>query len=235
MDVAKLLCDPDSPHPTKNRVDLDGNYIPWQGITSIMLLNEKSRELAETIHARLENSEIIKKYVALLPVSSYHVTLRGIRERFRCQNGKEYNEYILAKRKQLEELSKNLEESKIDVVGFDFDIKTIENAPYAGLSMHFESAKDKKEEKDEEEKGKDDEECLRKLEDMAVDCLGLPLKRQGWHMSLGYFYKNIGKKDKKLVKEAVKDALNINDGSYTLYFSKPAIYHFKDLSHFEPL
>lgn len=220
INIGKLLCDINSPHPTHKRVDSTGKYVLWEGITIIMQLHDKSREICQMIYNRLINKEIIRKYVALLPALSYHVTLKGILERCKCQSGHEYNEYIISKYDKLYDLDKIFEKSNLDTVGFDFDIKTVDKASYAGLSLHFENAKD-------------NEDNLRNLEDVSTQYLDLPLRKARWHLSLGYFHKMPNKKEKKLIKEAIKESLDINNGLFTLFFSKPTICSFKNMTHYE--
>lgn len=218
--LSKLLCDLNAPHPTAERVDSLGNYVLWEGCTIIMPVDTKSRGFMETIYDKLKDTQIIRDYVSLLPPLSYHVTLRPIRERCKCQNGKEYNEYIVAKYKKMYELDRIFQDSKIDLIEFDFDIKTMDKCSYAGLSLRFEDAKT-------------NEKTLRDLEDIATEYLDLPLKKQSWHLSLGYFHTLPGKKERKMIKTAVKEVLNVNGGKYTLGFTKPMVCYFKDMTHFE--
>src|SRR2546428_621750 len=120
---------------------------------------------------------IITDYIALLPPSSYHITLRGIKERYRCQSGKEYNDYIISNYLKLCELDKIYAESDLSCIEFDFDIKNEEMLQHSGTSICFNCAKN-------------DEICLRKLETLSINHLGLHQGDQNWHLSLGYFYKN---------------------------------------------
>ena len=234
-DVSKLLCDPSSPHPTTSRVNESKQYISWEGCTIIMPLskNPNNVDLAEKIYKRLKTDPVIDEFVALLPPESYHITLRGIRERCKYQDGKEYNEYIVSKYKKMCEMDKIFAESEIDSIQFDFDIKSIDSAPYCGLSLYFENAGP-------------NEKMLRNFEDIAADHLDLSIKEQGWHISLGYFYKNDGKlskKEKKLIKSSVKSALidamkdnmNPDNGMCTFSCSRPTVCYFKDLTQFEKL
>ena len=85
--LKQLLCDPSTPQPTKLRVNELKQYIEWEGCTAIMKLHEKSHGLAKKIYDALNENDTVNQLVALLPPESYHVTLRGLRERFKCQNG----------------------------------------------------------------------------------------------------------------------------------------------------
>lgn len=187
-----------------------------------MPIHNNSLTTAQTIYSNLSEKTIINEYVALLPISSYHVTLRGIKERYKCQSGKEYNEFVTSYYKKMMTLDQIFSEEfkQSDTIEFDFDISTVDKAPYAGLSLHFSQSKNK-------------EECLRKLEDISINLLNLPLDKQSWHLTLGYFKNIPDKKQKKLIKQAVKEALNINSGKYTLYFSRPSVCHFNDMTNFE--
>lgn len=229
----KLLCDPSSPQPTAKRVNEHKQYVQWEGCTIIMKLHPQSHCLANMIYLRLKENQIVGEYVTLLPPESYHVTLRGIRERYRCQNAEEYNQYIVSKYKKMCQLNNQFIESKIDIIEFDFDLGSFDKSPYCGLSLHFKDAGT-------------DEKTLREFESLVINELNLRTEEQSWHITLGYFYKNDGKfskKEKAMLKAAVKDALfsamkdyvNPCTNTCRFYCSKPVVCSFKDMTHFEPI
>lgn len=229
--MQQLLCDPLSPQPTKHRVNESKQYVRWvitrrEGCTIIMQLHAKSHGLANLIHETMTLNQIINQSVALLPPESYHVTLRGIGERFKYQNGSEYNQHIESKYKKILQLNQIFNESKIDQIEFDFDIRTFDDAPYCGLSLCFKNAGTC-------------EKILRDYEKLVVNELALPTKEQTWHITLGYFYKNqMSESEKAVLKAAVKEVLtNVvkHEDNSKFYCSKPMICSFKDMTHFEPL
>jgi hypothetical protein len=240
--IKMLLCDPSSPHPTAVRVNESKQYVSWEGCTIIMPLvnfskGSKEHRLVNDIYNRLKNDPVIDCYVALLPPESYHVTLKGICERYKYQNGKEYNSHIESMYIKICEIEQMFAESSIDIIHFNFDIKTIDDAPYCGLSLEFGNA------------GMDEqnvEQILRNFEQIVMNDLNLSVKKQSWHLTLGYFYKNNGKlndEEKVLIKcavkialiDAMKEHLNPNNNMCTFSFSRPPVCCFKDLTQFNKL
>lgn len=57
------------------KIDADGNYLQFRGITLISPLHEEQEGLWNDFVSHLEKVKHIKKYYALLPKESYHVTI----------------------------------------------------------------------------------------------------------------------------------------------------------------
>lgn len=57
------------------KINDSGNYLTFQGVSIISPVGYKNQDLWLQIETLLQNSNLIRKYFALLPLQSYHMTL----------------------------------------------------------------------------------------------------------------------------------------------------------------
>lgn len=56
------------------KIDSEGNYLPFPGMTVVADVYQTNKELFDDLYRRLRSSELITKYNSLLPAESYHIT-----------------------------------------------------------------------------------------------------------------------------------------------------------------
>ncbi len=218
-----FLCDPSIPEPSRSKVDESGAYVRWEGCTIVMAAAESCISALGNLYNSLNQDPLIVAHIALLPPSSYHVTLRGIKERANCNNGKEYNQYIDRYFKKLISLDKSFAAMfhgreicmKVDEMSLE--------CSFGFESLRFMDAGDA-------------EADLRALEMECQQSLFLSSRPQRWHLSLGYAFKRPKSEVKEQIQARFREhvAAFMNECPF-LTFDRPKVCWFHDMTAFHPI
>lgn len=223
-------CNADLPQPTKAKVNDIGEYVRWEGCTIVMALHPQHAVAADHYFSRLQSDPMVTDHIALLPSASYHVTLRGIQNRTKYENGEQYNAYIDDHMLSLEELDQHFSDEFSDpnvLISMVADFDASSEGSRGGQTIYFSHAK----------------EHQQKLRDLEIYCCEkIPniskSKQQQWHLTLGYMYK---KPKNKGTSQALVSCLRgymsefLSECDGTLSFERPRVCWYNDMTCFHPL
>ena len=209
------------------KIDQHGTYLPFPGMTIVMMLKRKRGGEEEKLFQELCSHEAITSHVALLPIASYHVTLRGICTRMDFGSKDEYMRALKEKEEDLRKLDElfktNCKNELQEPLRFEFDRESTIKDPRM-FTIVFKSAQN-------------NEAIVRKWEHEAKVRLGLNEVLQHWHMTLGYIYKP---KEMVQCNEHVQAAflrvVDFFDAQKDQFiFETPRVCWFHDMTEFIPI
>jgi len=196
------------------KVNKDGNFVPFSGITVIAPLSIDQQILWKSFHDYIKNTPEISSYFNALPIESYHMTVRHLVNELDITT--DLADYIVSKKKQLTELRERLDNQNLDLNVTITDASIINNW---GIRLYLTLPTSKEIE-------------LRKIAD--------DLELDGWtpekfYITLAYQYQPIPKQEKAKVQEIIFNTIrsafsNLNQHSAQL--CTPKLYYFKDMSAF---
>lgn len=219
-----LFCDPDSPSPG-SKIDSIGNYRIWEGSTIVMALDDSCVIPARTLFDALCADRLITSHLGVLPLKSYHVTLRGMKNRKDFRSGNEYNIYLRESRNAMIMLDTRFREESClsDGIRLEIDLAASLSSPLPSLRF-FESGPH--------------EEKLRQWEQEAVSAFSMKKsRRQSWHLSLGYYYKTPATEAEAVsLRGAVERCIRAFAAECPIVvLDRPRVCTFRDMTHFEPV
>lgn len=210
--------------PRLEKIGPAGVYLPFPGfstVASVINHNEKNK-LFKTLHMRLNDSPIVTKYFALLPLDSYHITIINIE----TKTGKSEEGWKFWFQNQVDRLMDAhslFEEKSRD---FNFRIASVDGSSTTPRLTLFAAV------------DTESEITLKGVVDSVGYLKHVPV--QGFHITLGYQYNPYENYTVfPMIKQAVVAALvgAFGESYQTIIFSanKPKVCYFPDMKEFIPL
>ena len=204
------------------KVDKNGVYSRFPGVTIISFLSKENKTAFEEFRNWVVTEmTIFTKYYSMLPVSSYHATLKNHTVLGR-NNEISYLEKIITNFQLYEKIKKVCSDFP-----FEFHCATALAGPYFqgtfGISLEFQQH-------NHVEKLREDIVALGSLQEPGFK----------FHMTLAYQYKQMEQEDFNVfsfqISEISKKLKNLVFAlQFTLTFEKPQLCYFKDMTCFEPM
>ena len=205
------------------KLDSDGNYTPFEGLTIVMQIYEQDLKFGERLFKDLE-STVPKKAHSLLPYQSYHVTLCGLVCRNHFESCQDYNNFIDEHYENLKKLQQELDQiCGNSQMTYRVDTETMKKSSLSKLTGHLLV------------RNNDSAELLNKCFEKCKEILKIDLRMSEAHLSLAYPPPK-GKKMNAEQRKTVQQVMDKHfDSSCVLVFERPRICFFKDMCEFIPI
>ena len=196
------------------KVNSKGEYCLFPGITVVSSIGTKNGELWSKVYEALNKSSLIKRYYALLPLNSYHMTTINLFTKKNTSGN--WNSFL---EDQLPWFQKLNEKLKID--SFKPQVIKVEPEMF-GQTIHLliQLGTPQKE----------------KIISLAKELSLVKKVPNRFHLTLGYLYRDISDKNRKVVKKEFKLLINhiLNPSPDSIEFLEPKLCYFQDMLDFIP-
>lgn len=196
------------------KVDQDGNFCPFPGITVIAPIAKTHQTIWQELHDNIKNTPEINQYFAAIPHASYHMTTRNLVTQ---EDVPDLDEYIETNQIKLSTLNQRLHDNTFNP---NVQINGILTNGAIQLALNF----------------------LNPQQQNTVMTVASGLRLDGWipetfHITLAYQYKSIPKSKKEDIVGLIADKINqalVKLDNYTLELSPPNLVYFKDMTAYYP-
>ena len=196
------------------KINRNGMYQAWHGCTIIMNVIMDDIPMYNELYKIMSANKDITHGLALLPVDSYHVTLKGLFNQ--TDELKQYNTLIDEHMNKFIELDRLFMNAKTDEKCFVEFERCGEQ--YDGCTWLVKTVNEQ------------DELKLRQLENTIIkEIPGVDRRLQRWHLTLGY---NFGSRE---TQERLKYALRTIEMPRRIRVERPRVCWFNDMTKFNPI
>ena len=197
-----------------SKIDSDGKYLPFPGVTVVALTGDRNRDQFEKLFEALKSHTLIHQYVSLVPVHSYHMTTQNLF--VEADAGTLTFQGFIERNLPLISQLKN----KIDSNRFKPAVQIVQSRAGGALTLmlKLDPAQDAK------------------LKEISKE-FDLTSKLPPFHhITLGYFFKKTPESTKKLITSLVDElvATQFPVGKNELILDEPELNHFLDMTAYYP-
>jgi len=196
---------------TLKKIDNQGKYCKFPGITIVSAIRQEDFEIWKKIHDQLEKCPNLKEYFSLLPAESYHMTTFGLFNQKR-DGGSNWEKFIDEKLPKLQEINKELNARSFspEVIIDSFSVRKI------GITLYLKLKEDQKK-------------IIKEVAEKFGFQEHVP---NSFHISLAYTYKMPDEEKLKEMKNQFKSAVTCVKKSFKL--DPPKLCYYNDMTAFIP-
>jgi hypothetical protein len=212
FDLTQLLSVDKRPSNRIKKVDSDGNFDFFEGVTIVMPLKTNLSPMYEELKKIVPVSSR-----ALLPKESYHVTLISVACRSHFSSCEEYNQFIRNSIPQFKKVKQCLKQQKIRFV---MKNPSINNKMH--FAIHLEPADDLS------------KKYLEETAKSCIDILGQEYRQSNCHLSLAYKYPGSDELSKNQLNQ-ISQVIEKHTKGVILEFGRPELCRFSNMCKFIPV
>lgn len=203
------------PYSPPVKIDSNGNYLRFRGVTIVSNLKDKDGEIWEIFQKEISNNPIITESYSLLPSSSYHMTTLSLYTE-KNDGGAHFESFIESKLSWFQNVSEKLFLSEINPKVTVQKAIAGRSALLIPVDLDLES---------------------KKINEAFGEALSLKDKiPEEYHLTLGYPFKSLSAEEKLRAENEVQKVVEkiFLPETQTFEFKKPTLCYFLDMTRFIP-
>ncbi|CAL1544017.1 unnamed protein product [Lymnaea stagnalis] len=207
-----------------DKIGLDGHYLPFYGFTIVSMLTDRLQ--MEDVIKYIKSTEALSKYLAPLPISSYHVTIfdiftqRSVPEKYRPKSGLVPSKHWA---KALENFRSDMTESQMmcdKIQGQNsFRPNNFKFQPKLGRPLLVEGTITNYQE-------------VTRVRNNLTSLLKKDDGNRVFHFTLGYIYRDVDRQDLGIIDKELVGLWKLLNTEYEL--DQPNVYYFETMEEFIP-